>query len=193
MTRSKSINSLILGPGVTLAGTGATLTINASNLMFVGSGSSTISVSNLNTVGGSIFVDTGMTATISSGVFAGNIQGELGKLILTGDNHTPGVINVNEGVLNIQRSTAIWSPAGTTTVRANASLELQQTSFGPIVIGLEPIAVDGVGSVAGMLGVGALRDPCGQQLHRGQCHHFGAQREPSWPLRRLRRRWPREL
>jgi fibronectin-binding autotransporter adhesin len=168
LTSSKSINSLILGPGVTLAGPGATLTINSGNLMFLGAGSSAITVENLNPAGGTISVEEGHTATISSSIYSGNVQkAGLGKLVLSGDNQTAGPINVNEGVLNIQRSTALGSPAGTTAVRAGAALELEETTFGPLDIGLETVSVNGTGIASGLIGLGALRNVAGDNRLAG--------------------------
>jgi autotransporter-associated beta strand protein len=160
LTTSKVINSLILGPGVTLAGTGVTLTVGSGSLLFLGNGASSISVENLNLGNGSLYVDEGYSATINSNISGSQInKAGLGRLTLTGDNQHNGVTVVSEGVLNIQRSTALGSTASGTTVRANASLELQQTTFGPLQIGNEALAVGGKGSFTS--NIGALRNVAG--------------------------------
>src|SRR5207247_1416659 len=72
-------------------------------------------------------------------------KGGTGTLVLTGDNQFTGTVNVTQGVLNIQRSTALGAVSGGTLVRQGATLQLQQTSFGPVQIGLEALDIRGTG------------------------------------------------
>jgi fibronectin-binding autotransporter adhesin len=171
LTTSKSINALLLAPGVDLTGVGATLTVNSSRTIFAGDGS--IQVSNLNNGNGAISVVTG-TALISSSIFSGAVnKGGVGKLILSGDNQFAGNLVVNEGVLNLQRSSAVGSPQAGTFVRQNATLELEQTTFGPVVVGLEPLELrSNIGYTSAPIatydsGLGAIRNVSGNNSWAG--------------------------
>lgn len=171
LTTSKSINALLLAPGVDVTGIGATLTVNSSRTIFAGDGS--IQVSHLNNGNGAISVVTG-TALISSSIFSGAInKGGFGKLILSGDNQFAGNLVVNEGVLNLQRSSAVGSPQAGTFVRQNATLELEQTTFGPVIVGLEPLELrSNIGYTSAPLatydsGLGAIRNVSGNNSWAG--------------------------
>ncbi|HTN75483.1 MAG TPA: autotransporter-associated beta strand repeat-containing protein, partial [Pirellulaceae bacterium] len=163
LSSSKSVNALLIDPGVTIAGENATLTINSGNLR-LGAGSA-IRTSYLNTGSGFVTVDGG-AANISAAIYSGTIQkGGVGTLILSGDNQHSGSTNVNEGVLRIQHSNALGSPAGGTAVRSNAAIELEQTTFGPINVGLESLGnLDGTG---GLTNAGALRNLAGNNSWAG--------------------------
>lgn len=139
LTTSKSINALLVDPGVAVSGVNATVTVN-SGAIVLGAGSA-ISTTNLNTGAGFVTVPGG-SATISSSIFSGAVQkGGRGTLVLSGDNQTGSAINVNNGILEVAHDNALGSPSGATTVRQGATLRLT----GNRVIGLEPITVNGVG------------------------------------------------
>lgn len=146
LTRSKQINSLILGPGVIINGPDVALNVTSGIFQFIGSGASSLNVESINVQGGSIFVDTGMTATIGGNIIAGSVnKGGDGRLILAGDNTFSGNLTVNEGFVRLVRSTAAGSTAAGTIVRHGATLELEETTFGPVNIGLETLSLQGVG------------------------------------------------
>src|SRR5262249_52323740 len=93
-----------------------------------------------------VTVDSDSTVFIDSNIFQATIEkGGLGTLVLTGDNQFTGALIVTQGILNIQRSSALGSPQGGTTVREGASLQLQQSSFGPVQVGLEALGLNGTG------------------------------------------------
>jgi fibronectin-binding autotransporter adhesin len=165
LTTSKLINSLILGPGVVLNGPGVTLSVTSGLIQFTGSGTSELNVESINTGAGSIFVDAGMTATISGNIISGSVhKGGLGRLILSGDNTFSGNLTVNEGFVRLQRSTAAGSAAAGTFVRHGATLELEETTFGPVNIGLEALSLQGLGvNTTGQFAdaAGALRNVAG--------------------------------
>ncbi len=139
VSTSKVVNAILFEPNVDLNGVGTTLTVNSGRMIFTDGGS--IGMTNLNPGSGAISVVAG-TATISSNIYVNPVQkGGRGGLILSGDNQTGSAINVNEGILEIQSSTALGSPAGTTTVRPNATLRVN----GALNLGVEPINVTGVG------------------------------------------------
>ena len=173
LTSSKVINSLILGPGVTLAGADVLLNVTSGIVLFTGSGASAINVESINLGNGSVFVNSGMNATIGGNIVAANAslnKGGAGRLILTGDNTFSGQFNINQGFVNVQRSSALGSPAGLTQVRHGATLEIEQGAFGPVNIGLEPINLSGVGvSTTGQYAdaVGALRNIAGNNSYAG--------------------------
>ena len=164
ITGNRSFNSILFEDGATLGGVaGSVLTINAGRLLFRGDGALTVPTANVGS--GLMFVDDGHTATVSSNIFSGTIQKNgLGKLIISGDNQHTGNTLANEGVLNIQRSTAVGSPAAGTFARANASIELEETTFGPVVVGLEPLTADGTG---GLNNQGAIRNVSGNNSWAG--------------------------
>ena len=184
LSSSRTINSLLLGPGVTLTSVNpnVTLTLNASTVVFIGSsGSSTISVGNFNPINGSVFVDAGVTGTIasnivrSSGAASQVNKGGPGKLILTGDNQFDGNLTINEGILNIQRSTAVGGPQAGTFIRNGATLEIEQTTFGPVTVGPETLEVRGSGVGGGTVATnaGALRNITGNNSWAGTINRNG--------------------
>lgn len=170
VTVSKSVNAILFEPNVDLNGAGATLTVNSGRVIFTDGGS--IGMTNLSAGQGAISVVAG-TATISSNIIAGNVQkGGRGELVLSGDSQTGGAINVNEGVLEIQSSTALGAAAGTTTVRPNATLDIN----GSLTVGLEPLNFTGAGFSTNAPGsgldtyasaVGALRNVSGSSTWAG--------------------------
>jgi autotransporter-associated beta strand protein len=149
LTVDRTINSLTLGPGVILDGAGFQLTIAQNGLIFQGGGASTIQGLTLNLNARSvIFATAGSVDTISStivGAATSIVKAGLGTLILSGDNQFAGSMNVNEGILNIQRSTALGAIGGVTNVAQGATLQLQQTTFGPINVSNETLNLRGVG------------------------------------------------
>lgn len=174
LTSSKQINSLMIGPGVIINGADVLLNVTSGIFHFLGAGTSAINVESINMSNGSVFVDVGMTATIGGSIVSTvnsiNKAGA-GRLSLTGDNTFSGTVNVNQGIVNVQRSTALGSPAGQTTVRQGATLEIEQTTFGPVNIGLEQINVAGVGvSATGQYAdaIGALRNVAGSNSLAGR-------------------------
>ncbi|WP_254512258.1 autotransporter-associated beta strand repeat-containing protein [Anatilimnocola floriformis] len=177
LTNSKLINSLIVGPGVTINGADVLLNTTSGIILFTGSGTSAINVESLNAGNGSISADVGMNATIGSNIIAGSIfKAGPGRVILTGDNTFSGNSVVNQGFLNIQRSSALGSVVGTTTVRQGATLEVEQTTFGAVNIGLETIGLNGVGvSTTGEYAdaVGALRNVAGNNSLAGRINLGG--------------------
>src|SRR5262249_22503453 len=146
LTSSKQINSLMIGPGVTITGNDVLLNVTSGIFDFVGSGASAISVESINLSNGSVFVDSGMKATIGGNIVAATSinKGGPGRLILSGDNTFSGNLNVNEGIVTLQRSSAAGAASAPTNVRQGATLELQETSFGPVV-GVEQLNLNGVG------------------------------------------------
>src|SRR5262249_1006125 len=128
---------------------------------------SNISASNVNFGGGGlVYVPAGATATIDGNIYsAGALRKDgPGKLILTGDNQYTGQTQVNDGVLNVRRSTALRSASGDTIIRPAGSLEREQTTFGPINLGLENITVNGTG---GLTNPGGLRNLAGNATLAG--------------------------
>lgn len=163
LSTNKNINALLVDPGVTLGGNNAVLTLGAGNLIFAGNG--TIDVGALNIGAGITNVQPGSTATINSSIYSGTVQkNNLGKLILTGDNQFNGLLMANEGTLNLQRSTAVGSPQSGTFARAGATIELEQTTFGPVIVGLEAFDVTGSGDLTNQ---GALRNVSGNNSIAG--------------------------
>lgn len=174
LTSSKQINSLMIGPGVIINGADVLLNVTSGIFHFLGAGASAINVESINMSNGSVFVDVGMTATIGGNIVSTvnsiNKSGA-GRLSLTGDNTFAGTVNLNQGIVNVQRSTALGSPQGATTVRQGATLEIEQTTFGPVNIGLEQINVAGVGvSATGQYAdaIGALRNVAGTNSLAGR-------------------------
>src|SRR5262249_10923326 len=68
-----------------------------------------------------------------------------------------GVTNINQGVVTIQNSSALGSPAGGTTVNDGAALDLQDTGSSPVQGGPEALTTTG----AGINFTGALRNRTG--------------------------------
>ena len=141
LTASKSVHALLLDPNVDLTGAGATLTVNATSGRIVLANNSSIAATNLAAGPGLISVPSG-TATISSNIFSGNVQkGGRGALVLTGDSQTGGGFNINEGILEVQTTGGLGSPAGGTTVRQGATLQFNDN----FAMGVEPITITGAG------------------------------------------------
>ena len=170
LTTSKRINSLFLEDGAIINGVpGVVLTVtNGSNLsgLILGDGVQ-INVETLQ-FGNEAFIATvmGSQATITSNIIGGNTsitKAGTGTLVLTGDNQFNGAMNVNAGTLNIQRSTSLGSSAGATNVRQEASLELEETTFGAINLSVEAINLAGTGIDDG----GALRNIAGSNSVAG--------------------------
>ena len=82
-----------------------------------------------------------------------------GKMVVTGTNTYTGLTTVGSGVLNIQNAAGLGSTTGSTTVAANAALELQ----GSLVIGAENLSLAGIGVSSG----GALRSISGSNSEAG--------------------------
>ncbi len=159
LTTSKSLNSLLLDNGAILNGPGVNVTINSGAVLL--GNNSQINTAVL-TMAATAYVTTvpGASATISSqivGAATALTKAGTGTLILTGDNQYAGATNVNAGALNIQRSSALGSSAGATNIRSGAALELQETSFGPVHVGLETLNLAGTG----IDDTGALRNVAG--------------------------------
>ena len=156
LDRSRTINALVLGPGVILNGAAgndtATLTI-ANGPLALGNGAQLnvpyVAFSNLNP---NIEVPAGANATIS-GIIVGTgafNKGGAGTLTLTGANQFSGNLLINQGIVNIQHNSALGSPAGTTTVNNGAQLQLE----GGITVLAEGITAVGLGPNTGTFGVG---------------------------------------
>lgn len=161
LTGSRTINALLLDPGVTINGLGTTLTVGSGAIMMAAGAASVINVETLN-LGAQAYLTVipGGTGTINStivGAATSITKAGGGKLILTGDNQFGGAMNVNGGVLNIQRSTALGATAGATNVRQGAALEIQETTFGPVNVLLETLNLTGTG----VNDTGALRNIAG--------------------------------
>lgn len=186
LTRSKQINSLILGPGVVINGPDVALNVTSGIFQFLGSGASAINVESINTQGGSIFVDAGMTATIGGNIIAGAVhKGGEGRLILSGENTFSGNLTVNEGFVRLVRSTAAGSSAAGTFVRHGATLELEETTFGPVNVGLEPLSLQGVGfgtTTQYADAQGAIRNLSGNNSWAGQISLAGDGTDLTGPL-----------
>lgn len=103
------------------------------------------------TLGGSVSVATGKTATIASSLaatMADLVKAGAGTLVLTGSNAHTGLTNVSAGVLNIQHNSALGSTAAGTTVANGAQLQLQNN----VTVSGEPLTLNGgisLRSVAG--------------------------------------------
>jgi len=139
LTNSRTVNAILFEPNVDLTGPGTTLTVGSGAFLFTDGGS--IAVDNLIAGGGMVTTMAG-TSTISSVIVSGAVQkGGRGTLVLSGNNQTAGAINVNEGILEITHSNALGSPAGTTTVRQGATLQIN----GSLDLGAEPLGITGVG------------------------------------------------
>ena len=164
LTTSKNINALLLGPNVVVSGVDANLTVAGGNVIL--GNNANLSASHINFgAGGMVYVPNSASASIDGNIYnAGTLRKNgAGKLTVTGDNQFTGQTQVNEGVLNVQRSGALGSNAGDATVRQGATLELEQTTFGPLVIGLENIAIAGTG----VANTGALRNVAGNNSFAG--------------------------
>jgi autotransporter-associated beta strand protein len=167
LTASRTINSLILDPGATLNGVGATLTISSGAAMFGEGGATALNVEALNLpTSGFLTVGAGGTAMINSTIVGAGtaiIKAGEGKLILAGDNQFGGSMNVNSGVLNIQRSSALGATAGATSIKQGAALEIEETTFGPVLVLLETLMLQGTG----IGDTGALRNIAGSNSWAG--------------------------
>ncbi|MCB1093500.1 MAG: autotransporter-associated beta strand repeat-containing protein, partial [Verrucomicrobiae bacterium] len=169
LTTSRTISGLLLEDGAILEGNGLALTItNTSNQagLILGD-SSEINVSTL-TLGNEGYITTvpGSQATINStitGASTSITKAGTGKLVLTGDNQFSGAMNINAGTLNIQRSSALGATAGATNIRQEASLELEETTFGSVNVLVETINVAGTGIDDG----GAIRNVAGNNSIAG--------------------------
>ncbi|QDU29791.1 Hemolysin, chromosomal [Anatilimnocola aggregata] len=160
---AKTVNAILIDPGVSVTGA-HTLTTTSGAIVFNGTGSD-ISGLTLSPTNARIFVEDGATATINSRIVGTANIGKSGPgtLVLTGDNTYSGNTIVAQGVLNIQRSTALGSNNGTTTVNEGARIELEQTTFGPINVSIESLALRGTGPD----GLGVLRNIAGDNSWAG--------------------------
>ncbi|MDX1948077.1 MAG: autotransporter-associated beta strand repeat-containing protein, partial [Pirellulaceae bacterium] len=160
---AKTVNAILIDPGVSVTGN-HTLTLASGAIVFNGTGSD-LSVQTLSPTNARIFVEDASTATINSQIVSAANLGKSGpgKLVLTGDNTYSGNTIVGQGVLNIQRSSALGSNAGSTTVNEGARIELEQTSFGPIDVSIEALALRGTGPD----GLGVLRNIAGDNSWAG--------------------------
>ena len=112
------------------------------------------------------------TATISSQVTgAGTALSKIGegKLIFSGDNQYGGPTFINEGILNIQRSTGLGATAQATSVRSGATLELEQTTFGAVNVTVEGLTLEGTG----FNDLGAIRNVAGNNSWAGNISQAG--------------------
>jgi fibronectin-binding autotransporter adhesin len=161
----KTINALLLEPGVSLTGADANLTITSGGVVFAGPGTSDISVGALSAgTTYRIFTQPGATGTINSRITGGALAKHgSGKLIFTGDNTYTSTTIISQGILNIQRSTALGSPAGQTSIREGAVLELEETTFGPVHVALEYLDWRGTGPDY----LGSLRSVAGDNSWSG--------------------------
>ncbi len=183
LTLDRTINSLLLTNGADLSGP-YVLRIDRGGIAIEDGGSTLgadMALQLGNDIHYNIFTESG-TTTIDSRILGviggGNIyKSGAGKLVLTGDNFfgqingASGGIVVNEGTLNVQRSTALGTAAGIGTfVRANAVLELEKTLYGDINISTEALSLDGTGGVANG---GALRNIAGNNSWAGTITQAG--------------------
>ncbi|MCB1090353.1 MAG: autotransporter-associated beta strand repeat-containing protein, partial [Verrucomicrobiae bacterium] len=179
LTTSRTINSLYLEDGAIIEGAGFALFVD-SGALYLGDGSE-INTDTLRLADRAyITVDSG-TATVSGSVIGSNAAlskiGQ-GKLVFSGDNHYSAPTFVNEGILNIQRSSGLGARAtsgtGTvgnagTAVRFGATLELEATSFGDIQIDLEVLTLEGTG----FNDMGAIRNVSGNNSWAGNISQAG--------------------
>jgi autotransporter-associated beta strand protein len=129
LTSSKVINSLLLGPGVTVNGPGGALNIGTGTVVFTGAGQSELAVENIS-LGNSAVIHTASEATVAK--ISGNIYSAgsninktgRGKLQLSGDNNFTSQLYAVEGILTLQSATAAGTPANGTFIRQGATLEL---------------------------------------------------------------------
>lgn len=165
LTDTRTINGLILGPGATLAGGGSSLTVGTGNVILEDQSNLNINILAL-PASATITTPRGATAAINSTIFgAGSMLsiGGGGKLILTGENQMSAQTVLQEGVLNLQNSFALGSPAGTTTIRQGAVIELEQSGFGPVNVPNETLNISGTGNLNG----GVLRNVLGANSWAG--------------------------
>ncbi len=170
LTTSRTINSLYLEDGAILNGAGFALLVE-SGAVILGAGS-TVNVETLNLGGRTYLTAASGTATINSTIIgAGSAFSKigLGKLVFTGDNQIGGPVFINEGILNVQRSTAFGSTAQATAVRAGATLELEQTTFGAVNVTVEGLTLEG----SGFNDTGAIRNVSGNNSWAGNVAQAG--------------------
>lgn len=144
---SRTINALVLGPGVTVNGNGALTTLTVSNGPIVFDGTATLAVPyiNPNIAQPVIFTDASGTGTIS-GILVGNttvtnmIKAGTGTLALTGANQFNATLNSTQGVLAISNASSLGSPAGVTTINYGSQLQIS----GGITVLAEPLTVLGL-------------------------------------------------
>jgi autotransporter-associated beta strand protein len=165
LANSRTINSLVLEDGAVLNLGGHTLSIQGTN------GLAGLILSNGSVIGNDagadkgtlnlslqafITVPEGATAAIHSVVMGANTsitKAGRGKLILSGDNQFTGLVNVNEGILNVRHSNALGlqgnnAGANGTTVRQRATLEVENPTGLPaddVKVLLEALSLTGVG------------------------------------------------
>lgn len=145
---SRTVNALVLGPGVTLAGNSpatTTLTIANGPLVFDGSATLGVPYTQFGIAQPVIFTDASGTGTVSKVLTGGTatnlIKAGTGTLALEGANQFTATLNSNQGVLRISNSSALGSPAGSTTVNYGSQL---QVSNDITVLG-EAVTVAGMG------------------------------------------------
>jgi fibronectin-binding autotransporter adhesin len=105
------------------------------------------------------------TSTIFSGVLqngSGTVaftKSGTGTLTLSGSNTYSGLTTINAGILDIQNANGLGTTAGSTTVVAGATLQLQSG----ISLGGEPLTLNGTG----YSGNGAMRNLSGNNSYAG--------------------------
>ncbi|MFN4257798.1 MAG: autotransporter-associated beta strand repeat-containing protein, partial [Gemmataceae bacterium] len=182
LNQSMTINSLILEDGAILnLADGATLFINQTSNLILGNGSEingpgVLVLGNLNTTAAAasatIHVPEGAIATINAETFGATsalTKSGRGTLVLTGDNKFGGVFNINEGVVNIQHSRALGTTATAVNVRHGASLELEESTNGPINVGVRTLNLQGTG----FNDTGVLRNVAGNNSWAGNVGQAG--------------------
>ena len=164
-------------PGVTMAGTGTTLTFGgvltglSSKTLTVNGAGNTVSFGSLtlnNTTGSNAMVFNGSgNITIAGGVSDGTAPagGRLtyngsGTLTLMGAGSYTGLTTVTLGTLNIQNGSALGTTAGGTTVSNGGTLKVQ----GGITVGAEALSLTGAGATGS---TGALQNVSGTNNYGG--------------------------
>jgi hypothetical protein len=134
LDKSRTVNALLLGPGVTInrADSTGTLTVTNGPLVFGGSGTIDVPYLTLGANAGYYIManGTGNTATISSIITGGStgqwlMKGGAGTLVLSGANQFQSLVAIGQGIVNLRDSSALGTPGQETRVYIGAQLQLQ--------------------------------------------------------------------
>jgi autotransporter-associated beta strand protein len=93
---------------------------------------------------------TNTALTTINGVVTGSgtlVKAGTGTLVLTGSNLYTGTTNINQGILNIQNSSALGVAGGGTIVANGATLQLQAPTGSSLAL-TEPLTLNGAGATA---------------------------------------------
>ena len=152
-TTSKTVNALLVAPGVVLTGADAlttTLTIGSGPVIL--SSGSAIGTAYLTLPGDSVIYARGDSTinSILTGAATSITKAGAAKVTWTAANQYSGITNINEGVLNIQNSAALGNSVGATTISIGAQLQLQ----GNINVLGETLNANGMGPGTSIYGIG---------------------------------------